>query len=71
MTYGIGIGFPLELTEKDMKKLKRDLAYDKFSVIDGGKEKQKQVADKHENETNDDERLRRKPRCFSYALERG
>ena len=56
MTYGIGIGFPLELTEKDMKKLKRDLAYDKFSVVDGGKEKQKQAVDKHENETNDDER---------------
>ena len=42
MTYGIGIGFPLELTEKDMKKLKRDLAYDKFGVVDGGNQGQNQ-----------------------------
>ncbi len=37
MTYGIGISFPVEPTEKDIKKIKRDLAYDKFGVVDGGK----------------------------------
>jgi len=41
MTYGIGIEFPMELTEKDLKKIKRDLAYDKFGVVDGGKAKPK------------------------------
>jgi len=41
MTYGIGIGFPAEPTRKDIKKLKRDLAYDKFGVVDGGKTKPK------------------------------
>lgn len=45
MTYGIGIGFPLELTEKDIKKIKRDLAYDKFGVVDGGKTKPKPGSD--------------------------
>lgn len=39
MTYGIGIGFPVEPTEKDIKKIKRDLAYDKFGVMNGGKPK--------------------------------
>ena len=43
MTYGIGIGFPLEPTKEDMKRLKRDLAYDKFGVVDGGKTKSKQA----------------------------
>lgn len=41
MTYGIGISFPVELTEEDLKKIKRDLAYDKFGVVDGGKPKSK------------------------------
>ena len=41
MTYGIRIGFPVELTEKDIKKIKRDLAYDKFGVVNGGKTKSK------------------------------
>lgn len=41
MTYGIGIGFPVEPTEKDIKKIKRDLAYDKFGVADGGEAKSK------------------------------
>lgn len=41
MTYGIGIEFPMELTEKDLKKIKRDLAYDKFGVVNGGKTKSK------------------------------
>jgi len=41
MTYGIGISFPVEPTEKDIKKIKRDLVYDKFGVVDGGKPKSK------------------------------
>jgi len=41
MACGIGISFPVELTEKDIKKIKRDLAYDKFGVVDGGKPKSK------------------------------
>ena len=41
MTYGIGIGFPVEPSKEDLKKIKRDLAYDKFGVVDGGKEKPK------------------------------
>ena len=41
MTYGIGLGFPVEPTEKDIKKIRRDLAYDKFGVVDGGKTKSK------------------------------
>lgn len=39
--HGIEIGFPLELTEEDIKKLKRDQAYDRFGVVDGGKTKGK------------------------------
>jgi len=39
MTYGISIGFPLEPTKEDIKKIKRDLAYDKFGVVNGGKTK--------------------------------
>ena len=38
MTYGIGISFPVEPTKEDLKKIKRDLVYDKFGVVDGGKE---------------------------------
>jgi hypothetical protein len=56
MTYGIGIGFPVEPTKEDMKRLKREVAYDKFGVIDGGKEQQKQTVDKLENETTADKR---------------
>lgn len=41
MTYGIGISFPVEPTEKDIKKLKRELAHDKFEVVRGGKTKPK------------------------------
>lgn len=41
MPYGIGIGFPVEPTKEDIKKIKRDLAYDKFGVVDGGKTKSK------------------------------
>lgn len=37
MTYGIGIGFPIEPTKEDVKKLKRELAHDRFEVISGGK----------------------------------
>ena len=46
MAYGIGIGFPVEPTDKDLKKIKRDIAYDKFGVVDGGKAKSKPGADK-------------------------
>ena len=41
MIYGIGIGFPVELSKEDLKKIKRDLAYDKFGVVDGGKTRPK------------------------------
>lgn len=41
MTYGIGIGFPMEPTKEDIKKLKRELARDMFGVVDGGKTKSK------------------------------
>ncbi len=44
MTYGIGISFAVEPTEKDIKKIKRDLAYDKFGVVDGGEAKPKSTA---------------------------
>jgi len=44
MTYGIGITFPVEPTKEDIKKIKRDLAYDKFEVVDGGKTKSKPTA---------------------------
>ena len=44
MTYGIGITFPVEPTKEDIKKIKRDLAYDKFEVVSGGKEKCKPAA---------------------------
>lgn len=39
MTHGIGIGFPVEPSKEDLKKIKRDLAYDKFGVVNGGKTK--------------------------------
>lgn len=41
MTYGIGIGFPMEPTKEDIKKLKRELARDMFGVVDGGRAKAK------------------------------
>ncbi|GAW29184.1 hypothetical protein [Carboxydocella sp. ULO1] len=44
MTYGIGIGFPAELTKEDIKKLKRELAHDVLGVVDGGKAKSKPTA---------------------------
>lgn len=44
MTYGIGIGFPMEPTKEDIKKLKRELAHDMFGVVDGGKAKSKPAA---------------------------
>lgn len=37
MTYGIGITFPTEPSKEDIKKLKRDIAYSRFGVVDGGK----------------------------------
>lgn len=45
MTYGIGIGFPVEPTKEDIKKLKRELAHDMFGVVDGGKAKSKPASD--------------------------
>lgn len=44
MTYGIGIGFPIEPTKEDIKKIKRDLTYGKFEVVSGGKAKSKPTA---------------------------
>ena len=44
MTYGIRIGFPIEPTEKDIKKIKREVAHDKFEGVSGGKEKCKPAA---------------------------
>jgi len=35
MTYGIGIGFPVEPTKKDIKKLRRQVAHDRLEVIEG------------------------------------
>ena len=44
MTYGIGIGFPVEPTKEDLKKIKRDLAYESRGY--GGKTSQTSGADK-------------------------
>lgn len=41
MSYGIGITFPVEPSKEDLKKIKRDLACDKFGVVNGGKPKSK------------------------------
>ncbi len=41
MTYGVEIGFPMEPTREDIKRLKRDLAHDMFGVVNGGKTKSK------------------------------
>ncbi|MDD3494168.1 MAG: hypothetical protein PHZ19_11810 [Candidatus Thermoplasmatota archaeon] len=54
MAYGIGIGFPVEPTKEDLKKIKRDLAYDKFGVVDGGKAKSKPGADKTKSASKKD-----------------
>ena len=35
MTYRREISFPMEPTEKDLKKLRREVARDKFEVVDG------------------------------------
>ncbi len=42
--YGIGIGFPIKPTKEDIKKLKREVAHDRFEVVSGGKEKCKPAA---------------------------
>lgn len=44
--HGIGIGFPMEPTKEDIKKLKRELAHDMFGVVDGGKTNSKPGAGK-------------------------
>lgn len=41
MSYRIDISFPIVPTEKDIKKLKRDIAHSKFDVVDGGKAEKK------------------------------
>lgn len=40
MTYRKEISFPMEPTKEDMKKLRRQVARDKFGVVDGGKQKE-------------------------------
>lgn len=40
MTYGIGIGFPSEPTEEDIKKLKKEVAKDKFKVVGDKRKKE-------------------------------
>lgn len=42
MTYRREISFPIEPTGKDLKKLRREVARDKFDVVDGGKLKKKE-----------------------------
>jgi hypothetical protein len=48
MTYRREISFPMEPTEKDLKKLKREVARDKFGVVDGGKLKKREGESKEE-----------------------
>lgn len=42
MTYRREISFPIDPAEKDLKKLRREVAKDKFGVVDGGKLKKKE-----------------------------
>jgi hypothetical protein len=46
VTYRWEIGFPMEPTEKDLKKLKREVARDRFGVMDGGKQGKKETESK-------------------------
>lgn len=48
MTYRREISFPMEPTEKDIKKLRREVARDKFGVVDGGKQREKESESKEE-----------------------
>lgn len=48
MTYRREISFPMDPTEKDLKKLRREVARDKFGVVDGGKQKKKESESKGE-----------------------
>ncbi len=37
MTFRQEISFPINPTKKDIKELRKQVAYDKFDVVDGGK----------------------------------
>lgn len=39
MTFSKGISFPMNPTKKDIKELRKQVAYDKFKVVDGGQAK--------------------------------
>lgn len=49
MTYRWEIGFPMEPTKEDMKKLRRQVARDKFGVVDGGKQKEEKKGKEKES----------------------
>jgi hypothetical protein len=42
LTYRREIGFPINHTKADIKELKRQVARDKFKVLDGKKQKKKE-----------------------------
>ncbi len=86
MTYGIGITFPTEPSKEDIKKLKRDIAYSRFGVVDGGKESSSpssmvsgEYLDRHgemlglprrEGETDDEYRVRLRDRLLTMGQKR-
>lgn len=86
MTYGIGISFPVEPTKEDIKKIKRDLAYDKFGVVNGGKGSSSSSSmvsgeyldrygemlglPRREGETDDEYRVRLRDRLLTMGQER-
>lgn len=44
--YGMGISFPTEPTKRDIKELRKQVAYETFKVVDGGQSKKKLPAGK-------------------------
>lgn len=46
MTYGEGISFPVYPTKKDIKELRKQVAHDRFEVVDGGQAKDEPAADR-------------------------
>lgn len=44
--YGLEIGFPAEPTKRDIKELRKEVAYETFKVVDGGQSKKKPPAGK-------------------------
>lgn len=42
MTYRWEMGFPMDPTKGDLKKLRREVARDKFKVVDGKKQNKKE-----------------------------